>query len=320
MIKLILCSLFPVYVCGQPHDDNNFYMQKDPGKEVVLFAPDIISDEFGNRDMAISPGGDEIFYTLQFRNGFALSTIMHTKKINGQWSKPQVADFCGMYSDLEPAFSPDGKRLYFSSSRPVTGNKNKDFDIWYVTKTNGQWGNAMVLDSMVNTSEDEYYASVAVSGNIYFTRAVKDREEDIMICRFENGKYTKAESLPDEINSTGDEFNAFVDPGEKYIIYTAYKRKGNYGTGDLYISKKNSTGIWSASKNLGEKINGAGITYCPYISTDKKYFFFTSSRGIFKIPFASKLNFDDMKKLMHDPLNGSDNIYWTSADEILKDE
>lgn len=319
MKKLMLCSLFPLHLFSQSQNNNSFYMQENPGKEAVLFAPNIISDEFGNRDMAISPDGHEIFYTLQFRNGFALSTIMHTKKINGEWAKPEVADFCGIYTDLEPAFSPDGKRLYFSSSRPVSGSKNKDFDIWYVTKTNGQWGNAISLDSTVNSKEDEYYASVARNGNIYFTRAVKNREEDIMVCRYDNGKYSTAESLPDEINSTGDEFNAFVDPDEKFIIYTGYKRKGNYGTGDLYISKKNN-GVWSASKNMGEKINGAGITYCPYISADKKYFFFTSSRGIFKTPFAARLNFDDMKKLMHDPLNGSDNIYWMNAEEILKEE
>ena len=80
-----------------------------------MFAPNIISDEFGNRDMAISPKGDEIFYTMQFNYGM-LSTILYAKKVGGKWTAPEVADFCGKYKDLEPAFSYDGTKLYFSSN------------------------------------------------------------------------------------------------------------------------------------------------------------------------------------------------------------
>jgi len=63
-----------------------------------------------------------------------------------------------------------------------------------------------------------------------------------MVCKFTNGKYSEAESLPDSINFTGDEFNAFVDPDETYIIFSGYKRRDGYGSGDLYISKKNEKG------------------------------------------------------------------------------
>ena len=272
---IIFLFLFSINAAAQELPDN-YFGQPLPDSLPVLFAPNIISDEFGNRDMAISPKGDEIFYTLQFQNGRSFSTVMHCQKKNGKWSDPAVARFCGRYNDLEPAFSADGKRLYFSSSRPVSGNQNKDYDIWYVTKQNGQWGNPQNMGTPVNTDKNEFYAAVAVNGNIYFTREMEGKDEDIVVCRLDNNKYDTAVSLPGAINTTGAEFNAFVAPDESYIIFTGYKRKNNYGAGDLYISKKNENGEWMEAKNLGDKINGTGITYCPFITPDKKYFFFSS--------------------------------------------
>src|SRR5205823_2129770 len=83
---------------------NPYFNQQPPSHTPVLFAPDIISNEFGNRDMAISPNGDELFYTIQYGRGL-ISVVMHSKKNNGKWSTPEVASFSGIYNDLEPAFS-----------------------------------------------------------------------------------------------------------------------------------------------------------------------------------------------------------------------
>ena len=123
--------LFLFFICTNSHAQktasDSFFNQPVSGATPVIFAANIISDEFGNRDMAISPKGDELFYTLQYRGGFVFTTIMHSKKVNGQWTKPEVASFCGQYNDLEPSFSPDGTKLYFSSARPINGNEKKRF-------------------------------------------------------------------------------------------------------------------------------------------------------------------------------------------------
>jgi Tol biopolymer transport system component len=314
---LLLLTAFSMNAMAQ-QKATDYFNQSLPGNTPQIFAAGIISDEFGNRDMAISPSGDELFYTLQFQGGRGFSTIMHCKKVNGKWTLPEVASFCGQYNDLEPAFSPDGSKLYFVSSRPVSGAANKDYDIWYVIKTNGGWGNAMNAGAPVNTAEDEYYPSLTKTGNIYFTRAVQGREEDIMVCRFKNNQYDTAVSLPDVINSIGDEFNAFVDPDEKFILFTGYKRKGAYAAGDLYISKKNENGEWTAAIDLGNVVNQPGINYCPSITPDKRYFFFTSNRGAVKAPFPKQQNAKELYRQMHAALNGADNIYWMEAKAILE--
>lgn len=317
-MRFFIFLLFISTTAVAQQSSNKYFNQPLPGKEPLLFAPNVISDEFGNRDMAISPKGDEIFYTLQYQSGRAFSTILHTKKINNKWTKPEVATFCGLYNDLEPAFSTDGTKLYFVSNRSLSANDAKDYDIWYVTKTNGVWGNAINVGKPVNTNANEYYPSVAVSGNIYFTRAMPGKGEDIVVCKFSNNAYDTAVSLPAAINSDGDEFNAFVDPEEKFIIFTGYDRKDAFGAGDLYISKKNENGEWTDAENLGDAVNRPGLNYCPYITPDKKYFFFTSNRGGFKPPFDKKQNRSGLYLKMHSALNGYDNIYWMSADAILK--
>src|SRR5664279_3235200 len=83
-----------------------------------LFGPGIVSDGFSNRDMAISPDGNDLYYTLQWSYGL-FSVILHSTKINGEWTRPETASFSGRFNDLEPAYSPDGQKLFFTSNRPL---------------------------------------------------------------------------------------------------------------------------------------------------------------------------------------------------------
>jgi Tol biopolymer transport system component len=323
-MKKILLGMFiciPFFLeaqTGKNLFDNPYFNQEPAIDTVVLFAPGAISNEFGNRDMAISPDGNEIFYTMQYLRGL-ISVIMCTKEANGKWSSPEVASFSGIYNDLEPAFSPDGTKLFFVSNRGLNNEgKIKDYDIWFVTKENGEWTEAKNVGAPVNSEKDEFYPSITKRGDIYFTRAVEGREEDILFCRFLNGNYSVAEALPDAINSVNDEFNAFVDPDEQFIVFSVYGRKDDNGGGDLYISKKNEKGEWMQAVNSGTTINSKSLDYCPYITPDKKYFFFTSNRHAIKIPFDKKQNIKSLERVLHSPLNGYDNIYWVEASAILK--
>ncbi|HNR08493.1 MAG TPA: hypothetical protein PKM27_14330 [Saprospiraceae bacterium] len=290
-----------------------------PGTSASIFAPGMVSDEFGNRDFALAPDGLSFYYTLQYKNGL-FSTILYSRKKKGKWTRPEVAGFSGRYSDLEPAFSPDGRRLYFVSNRPLdpTGNK-KDYNIWFVSLEEGRWSQPEALPFPVNTDANEFYPSVSKNGNIYFTRVMEGQDEDIVLCRRQDNQYLPAVSLPGTINSTGAEFNAFVDPEEAYVLFTAYRREGNLGQGDLYISYRDAGGNWSEAMNLGNKVNGPGLTYCPYVTADKKYLFFSTARGAFAPPFPTAQSLDKLRTLFHSTQNGWDNIYWIGTEGIVKD-
>jgi hypothetical protein len=298
--------------------NNSYFNQPLPADTPVLFSPNIISNELSNRDMAISSNGDELFYTVQYGRGL-ISVIMHSKKINGKWTTPDVASFSGVYNDLEPAFSYDCSKLYFVSNRGLNNkHETKDYDVWFVTKENGEWVNPRNVGAPVNSNKDEFYPSLTKQGDIYFTRAIDGREEDILFCKFNNEKYEEAQALPDAINSVNDEFNAFIDPDEQFILFSVYGKKNDSGGGDLYISKRSEQGEWMQATNLKVPLNSKFIDYCPYITPDKKYFFFVSNRHAIKLPFDKKQNMHSLQALLHSPLNGYDNIYWMSASSILK--
>ena len=253
------------------------------GNTAEPFLPEIFSRFPNVRDIAISSEGDEIYFSVQSYQD-EISVISYIKKINGTWSKPRIAGFSGKYFDIEPFLSADGLKLFFSSNRPLemSDNKPKDFDIWYVHRENknSEWSHPVNVGAPINSEENEFYSSIANNNNFYFTcdqRGTKGKD-DIFFSQWKNGTYSEPISLSDSINSNGYEFNAFISPDEAYIIFTAYQREDGFGSGDLYISYKNSDGLWTKAKNLGAGINSAEMDYCPFVDTKTNTLYFTSKR------------------------------------------
>ena len=280
-----------------------------------VFAPGVVSDGFANRDIAISPDGNDLFYTIQWYFGL-YSVILHAQKRNGQWSEPDTAWFSGRFNDLEPAFSPDGSKLYFSSNRPLNSSDTaKDYDIWYLQKKGAHWEGPFNPGASVNTDKDEFYPSLTKTGNLYFTRNNDDAGDDIFITELKDGKYSPAQPLPEAVNSKGDDFNAFIDPDEKFIIFSSYKRKDDLGRGDLYFALRKE-GIWQPAIHFDRGINSTTLDYSPFVSPDHKYFFFTSKRQSIKFPFPKAKSAKEIKKELNSSGNAFEDIYIMSFKEV----
>jgi Tol biopolymer transport system component len=290
-----------------------------PPEKLTMFSEGVISTNTNERDFAISPKGDEIFYTISAPRSY--QTIVYSKRSsNGTWSTPEVASFAGEFSDLEPIFSSDGNTLYFSSNRPTTGTELKDFDIWKVTRTSTGWSNAENLGTVINTEADEFYPSVARNGNLYFTAQYEGGpgREDIWVSEFKNNQYQKPVALDTAVNSNTYEFNAFVDPNEQYILYTSFGRKDDAGGGDLYMAVKDQNGKWLPAKNLKE-LNSKQLDFSPFVSPDGKALFFTSERHQLPTSFkGTRATVKKIKELSQNPANGTGNIYWVSFEGLTK--
>lgn len=294
-------------------------LKAQPPEHPGLFLEGTVSTNLNERDMAISPDGTEMYYTLQ-ANQNAFSTIVHRRRVNGlNWSAPEVASFSGAFGDLEPAFSRDGQKLFFSSNRPLSGDKTKDYDIWFVEKVNGLWSNPVNLGKPVNTDANEFYPSVATNGNLYFTAEYTTGigKEDIYVCRWTNGTFGKSEPLDTAVNSKRWEFNAYVSPDESYILFTSYGRKDDSGGGDLYISLKDATGKWKPAENL-KAINSSKIDYCPFVSVDQKILYFTSGRHELPSTYSRPVTYNELIERYNSAANGSENIYWMDFDRLLR--
>jgi|SRR5450432_760831 len=311
---LFLPVLFCISLEGISQKEIRFSASDSPR----IFGAGIISDGFANRDMALSPDGNDMLYTLQWYFGL-YSVILHTHKINGQWTKPDTAWFSGRFNDLEPFYSPDGNKIYFTSNRPVhAGDSLKnDYDIWYLQKTDNSWKGPYNLGPPVNTDKDEFYPSLTKSGNLYFTRNNEETGDDIFISEWKDGKWVLPRTLPDAVNSKGDDFNAFIDPDENYIIFSSYKRKDDLGKGDLYFSRR-VKGIWQPAVHFENGINSPALDYSPFVSADHKYFFFTSKRTLVKFPFKQSRSASEIREILDSCGNGFEDIYIMNFKEVEK--
>jgi Tol biopolymer transport system component len=315
MKKILAAVLFvvPKMIYGQMSAEH-WLPPVSPG----LFNEVSINTAFRERDFALSPDGTEIFYTLQSPKANFQTIIYLRKDAKGKWGPPEVAPFSGKFTDLEPAFTMDGKRLFFVSNRPVTGVDPKDFDIWFVDKQEDKWGQPKNAGQPVNGPLNEFYPSICANGNLYFTCNYRNSTggENIYVSVFKNGKYSIPIALDSGVNSQADEFNAFVSPDEQFIIFSSYGRKDDKGGGDLYMSRKNNSGQWMPAKNL-EMLNSERLDYCPFVSFDGKSFFFTSER--FQITSHDQpATYSQLINEYSSLLNGGGNIYWVSFEEVLK--
>ncbi|MCB1693444.1 MAG: PD40 domain-containing protein [Pseudomonadales bacterium] len=274
-----------------------------------------ISSGLGNRDLTISPDGDTLLTTLIApANQFAAIVIY--KRKNGQWQDPALAPFSGRYPDIEPMFAPDGKSLYFSSTRPKPGRDGDDWDIWMTSRTENGWTEPVNLGAPVNTSGNEFYPSIASNGNLYFTA---EREsgvggEDIFRAVATAGHFAHIEVVTG-VSTEGGEFNAFVAPDESYIFYSADGRAGGPGRGDLYVSMRAGDGKFGPGRLLAEPVNSPALDYCPGVYGGRLYF---ASRR--QASMDGIANYAELVRALSAPGNGLGDLYWVPLDAVLVPE
>ncbi len=281
---------------------------------VEIVSRGIISTALYERDIAISPSGDELLFTRGDHHQNYM-TLMRMEKKNGLWEMPKVLPFSGKFKDIEPFISPDGNKLYFASDRPMPGHSGQgDYNIWVCDKTGKGWSGPSPLDSQINTSGNEFYPSVSGNGNLYFTASKPGGfgNEDIWLSRFVNGQYQQPVPLDSNVNSETWEFNAFVSPDESLIIFSSFGRKDGLGGGDLYYSQKNASGSWSPAIHFKNDINSDKLDFCPFYDARNKILYFTSERmdgSPNTINSAACLD-----SLANSILNGNGNIYRVKFD------
>lgn len=265
-----------------------YFGQKLPGLTPEIFAPGIISTrKFNERDVSFSPDMSEFYFTQWARSPRRKMTIMVAKQENGQWTEPATAPFSGNYADAEAFIDHAGKQIFFISRRPQPGDSAAgSWEIWHANRTNSDWNDPQPLGSFFKGG---FYPTLTTDGTLYFTSATND----LYSSRFVDGTYLQPESLGDMVNTPADEYNMFVAPDECFIIFTSSGREKDFGGGDLYISFRDENGVWTDVENMGESINSSSHEYCPSLSPDGKYFFFTSDKA------------------------GTEDIYWVDA-KIIK--
>jgi hypothetical protein len=258
-----------------------YFGQEPPGMMAEIFAPGIISTDRSEINSVFAPDRDEFYFTAWTRE--TGTKIMVTSQIDGRWTAPEVASFSNHPTDVDLAISYDGKRVFFGTRRPRPGEteiREGVFDIWFADRTETGWGEEQYLGPVVNSGRSQIYPTVTRDGTLYF-QAVREEgygKADIYRSRLIDGVYQTPENLGPVINSENYEGDVFIAHDESYLIVSVSGRKDGFGEGDLYISFRSLDGSWSPLKNMGGAINSDKRDFCPMVTPDGKYFFFSSKR------------------------------------------
>ncbi|MEM8968259.1 MAG: hypothetical protein AAGE93_17705 [Bacteroidota bacterium] len=278
-----LIASLPIVSCAQKVNNELVYLkQLPPGLTPEVFAPGFISQkdefEFGS---VFSEDGTEFYYGVDV-NG--KSETRYTKLKDGQWTEPIKLFHHEQYGYNDPFLSPDEQQLYFISSQPLDGTgAKKDIDIWYAEKQTNGWSEPINPGEIINSDSNEYYISFTESGTLYFAsniRATQRGDYDIYASHQVNGQFQAPQRLSDAVNTVNYEADVFVAYDESYLIFCSH-RPGSFGRGDLYISFKQEDGSWTQAKNMGNAINTKNYEFCPFVTKDGKYFFYSSDRDIY---------------------------------------
>ncbi len=299
---------------GFPELKGPYLGQAPPGKQPTLFAPGIVStDLHDDFSPAFTPAGDEVFFRCI---GNSKMVILHMTQESGIWSHPEVAAFSGTYADLGVFLSHDGKRLFFSSNRPVDDSDTAgDFDIFALDRRDSGWGEPFGLIPARSWSGDSFGCSVDSAGTVFYYAKHPEGKGGHDLCRLVQTSSTswQAEPLGIPVNTRGDETCPCIARDGSFLIYTAGKGPtASPGGCGLYVTFLQPDGSWAVSQSLsaflGMKLPGkfAGM------SPDSKYLFFVVPESRDANRRLGRLwEIDQFRSAT--PRYGGGNVYWVDA-------
>lgn len=244
------------------------------------------------------------------------------------------------FKETNPSITPDGRYLYFMSTRGgqswsakrmrPDGSYEFDGDIYYSYKENGSWSDPVCLPQPLNTWNGEDEPVVTPDGNsVYF--------QSWELWDKRRGPYYKAQIIYGKwirpIGLNGGITQYFLDQekmgkelatdgmtispdGNLFIVATG----PYYGNMDLYYSRRGADGKWSYLRKL--PISTPGNDRHPFIAGDGKTLFFSSDgyKGfggldIFKVVIYDDGRFGEVVNI-GSPFNttGDDECFIITAD------
>lgn len=192
--------------------------------------------------LVFNPEGTEAIVTIvshknskTFGKDVATPQLYLAKQEEGKWKTIERLPFnVDKQSFAQPAWSPDGKKLYFSWNK-VPGEKSSN--IYVVDRGVNDWGKPKKVKG-VNTKYNEMFPYL-IDDKIYFASNKPQGFGglDLYVSNLENGEWTEPVNLGKTINTEADEF-ALIFNIDKSSGYFCSNRKYGKGKDDIFAFNK----------------------------------------------------------------------------------
>ncbi|MDH5367636.1 MAG: OmpA family protein [Cyclobacteriaceae bacterium] len=219
---------------------SNIYRVPTAGAKVDIEKIEILGEAINNYDInegsvTFSPDGKTMVFARGNngkKKGAADVNLFMTRLRNGVWIAPRMLSINKVnYWDSSPAFSSNGKTLYFASNRKG-GFGGTDI---YSAKMNsrGRFSKVKNLGASINTSGNEMFPYISDDGHMYFA---SDGHPgfgglDLFYAKRSNGK-TVVENLGEPLNSNADDFGLYLFKADRGF-FTSNREEGK-GDDDIY--------------------------------------------------------------------------------------
>ena len=274
---MILTFGLIVLLTGNALSENNdfpvlkgpYIGQEFPGTTPEIFAPGVISTPAHEFSCCFSPDGTEFYFT---RNVAELNekVIMVTRLRDGVWTAPAVVPFVENQLSFEPLITPDNKRLYFMSGKPIPGQPGPPMNVLFVEREGDGWSTAKNPGAPFNPAKAMFVSST-LDGIVYTTDISRGPgRESIAVSKPVDGKYKELKRLSAPINAETQSMYPYIAPDESYIIYISRKPSAKINN-VLTISYRKPDGSWHEPQAVDIGMN-AGL---PFVSPDGIFLFFT---------------------------------------------
>jgi hypothetical protein len=151
--------------------------------------------------------------------------IWMSRRMAGAWSAPVPVSFNSVANDFDPAFTADGRHVYFFSNRPGGLGRDDIYRVPVVRDALGAVGFGAVehLDASVNSAGNEWAPAPMRGGALLFAsdgRGGRGRQ-DLFVAMPRGDGFLPAEPLDGAINTPADEFDATPLPDGSIVFSRA---------------------------------------------------------------------------------------------------
>lgn len=231
MQRTILAACLAIGLTGAAQSPPRFALTTP----IELFAPGIASTPYNEVRLTLSPDGRTALWFANKRpGGPGEYDIWMARRTASGWGPAEPVPFNTPDRDFDPAFSADGREVFFSSNRP--GGLGGD-DVYRVSFDGERFGQPENLGRTINSDKDEFAPMLSPDGRrLLFS---SDREggaggHDLYVARRGPAGFTIATAPQNGINTVDQEFDATFLADSHTIVFT---RAAEFATSrfDLFL-------------------------------------------------------------------------------------